>query len=136
MAEVSRLAGALLAETEGRFFLVGNTKEPCDWRAAGLEQPEAIDAVARPFIELHPRGAVNHRGLRLRLAVEGDALPRVLAERLLVRRNGSVSERLWHVIVGGDPEEPPVEGSVDAGWLGELPETVWEIVRDSVLRCL
>ena len=49
MARVGRLAGALLAETEGRYFLVGNTKEPCDFRALGVEPPPEIDALKRPF---------------------------------------------------------------------------------------
>ena len=45
MARVGRLAGAILAESHGHYFLVGNTKAPCDWRKAGFEPPADIDAV-------------------------------------------------------------------------------------------
>jgi hypothetical protein len=41
------------------------------------------------------------------------------------------------VIQRGDTEsidEP--EGAVDARWLGEIPAPVWQIVRDTVLRCV
>jgi hypothetical protein len=52
MARVGRLAGAILAETEGRYFLIGNTKEPCDFRSEGFEQPAAIDALKQAYIRL------------------------------------------------------------------------------------
>lgn len=136
MAVVGRLAGALLAETGGDYFLVGNTKEPCDWQAAGFAAPAEVNAAVRPYVALVTRGAVRLAGPRARVEVEGEALARLLAERLLIERNGSVSERLWRLVVapGG---EPPAEGAlVDARWLGEIPDPVWGIVRDTVLRCL
>ena len=53
VSRVGRLAGALLAETGGAYFLVGNLKRPCDFAAAGFEPPAApIDALARPFVPL------------------------------------------------------------------------------------
>lgn len=42
MALVGRLAGAILAETEGQFFLVGNPKVPCDFTAVGFDPPGVI----------------------------------------------------------------------------------------------
>ena len=136
MATICRLAGALVAETGGRYFLVGNTKEPCDWRAAGFAAPAQIDAVARPYVALVNEGPVRVPGTRVRVEIEGEDVARLLAERLLIERNGSVSERLWRLVVdrGG---EPSAEGAVvDARWLGEMPAPVWGIVRDTVLRCL
>ena len=137
MARVGRLAGAILAETGGEFFLVGNTKEPCDFEAAGFESPGEIDALERRYIRLAPRRAVELAAPYLRLDLEGEALAALLAERLLIERNASVSDRLWRLLI--DPsgqEELPEEEAVDARWLVEIPAPIWGIVRDTVLRCL
>ncbi len=137
MARVGRLAGALLAETGGEFFLVGNTKEPCDFEAAGFESPGEIDALERRYIRLAPRRAVELAAPHLRLDLEGEALAVLLAERLLIERNASVSDRLWRLLI--DPsgqEELPEDEAVDARWLAEIPAPIWGIVRDTVLRCL
>jgi hypothetical protein len=131
MARVGRLSGALLAESEGQFWLVGDLKEPCDFAKAGFEPPGEIDAKARPFVRLCPLGQVTLSAPSLRVSLEGEALARLLAERLVIERNGSVSERLWRLIThesGGAPE-------IDARWLIETPRHVWQIVRDNVLRC-
>ena len=137
MARVGRLAGALLAETCGEFFLVGNTKEPCDFEAAGFASPGEIDALERRYIRLAPRRAVELAAPYLRLELEGEALAALLAERLLIERNASVSDRLWRLLI--DPsgqEELPEDEAVDARWLAEIPAPIWGIVRDTVLRCL
>ena len=137
MARVGRLAGALLAETGGEFFLVGNTKEPCDFEAWGFESPGEIDALERRYIRLAPRRAVELAAPYLRLELEGEALAALLAERLLIERNASVSDRLWQLLM--DPsgqEELPEDEAVDVGWLAEIPAPIWGIVRDTVLRCL
>lgn len=137
MARVGRLAGAILAATEGRYFLVGNPKEPCDFAAAGFDDPGTIDALARPFVELRARRAVEIAPPALEIAVEGELLARRLAERFLITRNGSVSDRLWRLVF--DPEasgDDLREETIDARWLGEMPDPIWRIVRDAVLRCL
>jgi hypothetical protein len=59
---------------------------------------------------------------------------------MIIARNGSVSDRLWRLVLGGDGDgdaygDGDGGGVVDAGWLGEMPARVWGIVRDSVLRC-
>lgn len=136
MASVGRLAGALLVESEGRFFLVGSPKEPCDFRAAGFEDPGEIDARARPFVELRAMREIALDGPRLELDLAGEELARLLAERLLIERNGSVSERLWRLIAGaGDDHVEPSAGVVDADWLAQTPARVWRIVRETVLKC-
>ncbi len=137
MARVGRLAGALLAETGDEFFLIGNTKEPCDFEAAGFESPGEIDALERRYIRLAPRRAVELAAPYLRLDLEGEALARLLAERLLIERNASVSDRLWRLLI--DPsgqEELSEDEAVNVRWLAEIPAPIWEIVRDTVLRCL
>jgi hypothetical protein len=141
MARVGRLAGAILAETKGEYFLVGNTKSPCDWAKAGFEPPVAIDALARPYLRLARAGVVTLAAPWLELELEGEALAAALAERFLIERNGSVSDRLWRLVVQrGDPDAPPSEASpadaIDARWLGEMPAGIWKIVRDTVLRCV
>jgi hypothetical protein len=137
MARVGRLAGAILAETGGSFFLIGNTKEPCDFEAAGFEPPEAIDALKRPYVPLSARRAVEIRPPCLTLDLEGEQLAATLAERLLIERNGSVSERLWRLLMDpGGQDELPLDQPVDVRWLGEMPAPIWNIVRDTVLRCL
>ncbi|MGH8582397.1 MAG: precorrin-3B C(17)-methyltransferase, partial [Gammaproteobacteria bacterium] len=59
------------------------------------------------------------------------------ARRFLIERNGSVSDRLWRLVTGVDEEdEAPEAEELDAQWLVQVPDRIWEIVRDSVLRCL
>ena len=141
MARVGRLAGAILAETEGAYFLVGNTKRPCNWHGAGFEPPGDLDATARPFVRLARAAAapaIQVAGPWLLLPVEGVELARGLAARLLIDRNGSVSDRLWRLVLRGHPdaEEPPPDAVIDARWLCEVPAPIWDIVRAQVLRCL
>lgn len=137
MARVGRLAGAILAETGGEFFLIGNTKEPCDFEAAGFEAPGEIDALERRYLRLAPRREVELAAPYVTLDLEGEALAALLAERLLIERNASVSDRLWRLLVDpGGQEELAGDEVVDARWLGEIPAPIWGIVRDTVLRCL
>jgi hypothetical protein len=194
MARVGRLAGAILAETGGDYYLVGNPKQPCDWRAAGFEPPAGIDERseswgrgpagsaggegARPlWINERseswgrgPAGSAGGEGARplwinerseswgrgsvpavrlarcgtpalaapvLELDVEGEPLTRLLADAFVIARTGSVSERLWRLVIGlsddSDDDDPPAV--IAARWLGEMPPAVWRIVRDTVLRC-
>lgn len=130
-ARVSRLAGAILVESAGAYFLVGNPKEPCDLAAAGLEPPaEPIDAMARPFVRLAQAAPVTLRAPVLELDLAGEAAAARLAAAFVIERNGSVSERLWRLVLGDAPEHV-----VDARWLGQLPLPVWQVVRDAVLKC-
>jgi hypothetical protein len=55
---------------------------------------------------------------------------------MLIERNGSVSERLWRAVLGVDDAGDAPRGPVAARWLLEVPESVWRVVRDAVLRCL
>src|SRR5260370_42010473 len=105
MARVGRLAGALLVETEGNFFLVGNTKEPCDWAAHGFEAPPKIDATERPWLRLRQVARASVIGPHLVVELEGEALARELAGRMLIERNGSVTDRLGRLALGVDDED-------------------------------
>jgi hypothetical protein len=135
MSRVARLAGALLVETQGRYFLVGNPKGPCDLAAAGFApSAEPVDAMVRPWIELEPRGPIKLAAPVLDYGLDGLAAITKLADQLVIPRNASVSDRLWRLIIGMIDDEP-VPDVVDARWLSEAPERVWSIVRDAVLKC-
>jgi hypothetical protein len=56
-----------------------------------------------------------------------DELAAIVKARLTITRNDSVSERLWRLITS--------DGNTRAEWLIAMPTAVWEIVRDTVLRC-
>lgn len=136
MARVGRLAGAILAETRGECYLVGNTKVPCDWVAAGFEPPGEIDALARPFIRLSPLRPLEIDPPCLIVDVEDEALPGLLTDLFVIQRTGSVSERLWSLVTGESQEDDRRQSEVtQARWLGEVPLPIWQIVRDAVLRC-
>lgn len=136
MALVGRLAGAILAETEGQFFLVGNPKEPCDFASVGFDPPGVINALERPFVRLSPRRPVQVPQPCLTMAVEGEALARLLVDRFVIQRNGSVSDRLWRLVTDPKRENRAVpDGNIDARWLGEIPAEIWHIVREAVLKC-
>jgi hypothetical protein len=136
MARVSRMAGAILAETRGEFFLIGNIKEPCNFEKQGFEKPRG-DAMNCPYVRLTAKHELLIAAPFLVVDFEGESLARVLAERFLIERNGSVSERLWRLVTdpSGEEEPLPKEGLI-CQWLVELPSEIWQIVRDSVLRCL
>lgn len=136
MAIVGRLAGAILAETEGQFFLVGNPKEPCDFAAAGFESPGIVDAMKRPFIRLLPLRPVQVPQPYVRMQVEGEAVAQLLVDRFLIPRNGSVSDRLWRLVTDPRQEHRTTAiGTVDGRWLAEMPAEIWRIVRETVLKC-
>ncbi len=136
MARIGRLAGAILAETEGRFFLVGNPKEPCDFAAVGFEPPGVMNAMERPFIRLSPLSPVQVPPPYMTMDVEGEALARLLVDRFVIQRNGSVSDRLWRLVTDPKQEQRAVpDGEIDARWLGKIPVEIWNIVRETVLKC-
>jgi hypothetical protein len=122
------MAGALIAESNRQYFLVGDFKEPCDLAAAGFE-PCEIDVAKRRWTRLLPTRTIYLSLPQLTLDLEGEPLAELLAERMLIERNGSVSERLWRVILSGATEQ------VDVRWLAAVPAHVWNIVRDPVLKC-
>jgi hypothetical protein len=133
MAQVGRLVGAIIAVTGDDIYLVGDTKEPCDFQRFGLENPPERNVLAQPYIKVQARGPFAIEGLRLEIDLEGEALPQLLVDTFLIFRNGSVSERLWRLCLQYCPE--PVNAVVPAHWLRHVPRGIWDMVRDSVLRC-
>jgi hypothetical protein len=117
MARIGRWMGAIVVESGGAHWLVGNPKEPCAEVPDALEPPY-VRALAAPV----PLGGA--------LALDdgdGETVARAVAQKLVIQRNGSVSERLWRLVTS--------EGQSRAQWIIDIPAPVWEIVRDTVLRC-
>jgi hypothetical protein len=140
-ARLSRLAGALLLAGNGFYFLIGNTKEPCDWATIGFEQPAEGDAATLRVRRLIPTADEPSLGpAALSVLINGQPVETIaerLADRLLIRRNASFSERLWRIVTGASDEHPTaLPAEADVTWLIAMPERVWEIVRDTALKCL
>ena len=133
MAQVGRLVGSIIALSGNDIYLVGDCKEPCDFHRYGLEFPEERNVLERPYILLSRRGEFQLEGPRLQIDLEGEALPQLLVDMFLIFRNGSVSERLWRLCLQYCPNES--QGVFDANWLTHMPRGIWEIVRDTILRC-
>src|ERR1700712_2236659 len=130
MAQVARMDGAVLAHTGSHYYLVGDLKRPCDFKAHGFEPPaQQVNALERPYIELQHTRKVIMDTPNIFVPLEGEALPKLLAARLLIDRNGSVSDRLWRLILGETDENPRVPATQDAHWFTETPERGWDIVR-------
>jgi hypothetical protein len=133
MAQIARLAGAVLAHTDGRYYLIGNTEAPCDFAEAGFETPgDPIDAGKRPYIELKAVAPVPLEPTVISVDLEGSKLVQLLVERLLVG-NGAVSDALWSLIVGESEDTPDVPGELEAAWFVQMPKRVWDAVRSGVL---
>jgi hypothetical protein len=137
MAYVTRLAGAILASSEGEYFLVGDLKTPCDFDAAGFQSPGELDVKERPFIRLTATaGPRLPQEPVLLMDLEGEALAQKLADCFIIKRNGSISDRLWRLVMESSKTTSLGElPAVDGRWLAGTPDEVWEAVRDSVLRC-
>lgn len=137
MAIVGRLAGAIILKTDRSLYMIGDRKEPLDWDAHGLVPLADRDLVKQPSVRLELREA----GLKLEspcLLIRDEAedlLTEKLVERFIIFRNGSVSERLWSIVTESSERSREDPQYIDANWLMETPADVWEIVRDSVLRC-
>ena len=137
MARVGRLEGAILAETQGAYYLVGYTKAPCDWERVGFVRPSELPGLEQPYMRLSGALVGEFEGAHLTMQLEGEDLARSLSRLFLVARNGSVSERLWRMVVNPEGDlDLPAAGAIDATWLERTPPQIWQIVRDAVLRCV
>lgn len=136
---LSRLAGALLLAGDHRFFLIGQTKEPCDWARVGFVAPAELEPGSNGVRLLQPATDTPIvSGDVLDVTAPGmsvEDIATVLANRFLIRRNASVSERLWRIVTGVSEENETVVDT-HAAWLLVMPERVWDVVRDAALRCL
>ncbi len=117
---VGRYAGSIVIDDGARQILVGNPKEPC----------AVTDTLEPPFVRaLDERVALSGCVLAVEHG-DADALARLISDKLVITRNGSVSERLWRVVTN-----QAASGELRAQWLVEIPPAVWNIVRDAMLKC-
>ncbi|GIX43487.1 MAG: hypothetical protein KatS3mg129_3220 [Leptospiraceae bacterium] len=133
MFELFRLAGAILLKHNHTFYLIGNLKEPCNFNEYGFKDTE-VDPLKNPYITLN---IIDETKISLfkeptfiietNLSIEEVA--KQLANKLLIKRNGSVSERLWNLIKDNQKNQ-------NITWLIEIPNEIWEIVRENVLKCV
>jgi len=132
VSKIYRLAGAILAETNGEYYLVGELKEPCDFEKHGFEKPSESDP-DQPvkYKKLKRLGLVSVEEERLEMETQGEELAELLFNRFVIPRNYSVSDRLWRVVT-----VKKKNGITDARWLEQMPNEVWEIVRENILKCL
>lgn len=131
-ARIYRLAGAVLAESRGDYYLVGELKEPCNFEECGFEKPPESDP-DKPvkYRKLKTVGPVALDSEYLEMETHGEELAELLFGRFVIPRNGSVSDRLWRAVT------VKAENNVtDARWLEQMPDEVWQIVRESLLKCL
>jgi len=135
MSSIFRLAGAMIAQCGQRYYLVGDQKEPLDFPAHGFEPVPDRNVTQQNFVELQVSGPVISEGPLLEMNLSDEELAKKLSYFFLIRRNGSVSERLWDMVIQCSKPSLIQAGHVDGQWLADMPEEVWDIVRDSVLRC-
>jgi hypothetical protein len=133
VSKVTRLAGAILAETNGDYYLIGELKEPCDFLKYGFQTPpESAPENPVKYKKLTVAGPVSsEEGACLEMETQGEDLAELLFRRFVILRNYSVSDRLWRVaILKGDKD-----GRADGRWLEQMPDDVWDIVRENILKC-
>ena len=132
VSKIYRFAGAILAETSGEYYLVGELKEPCDFEKHGFEKPAESDP-DHPvkYKKLKTLGPVSLDGECLEMEMQGQELAELLFKRFVIPRNYSVSDRLWSVVTVKSKN-----GITDARWLEQMPDEVWQIVRENILKCL
>ncbi len=132
VSNVYRLAGAILAETNGDYYLVGELKEPYDFEKHGFEKPfESDPDHPVKYKILKTLGPVSVEEEHLEMETQGEALAELLFRRFVILRNYSVSDRRWRAAT-----VKKKIGMADARWLEQMPDEVWEIVRENILKCL
>jgi hypothetical protein len=131
------MAGAIVAKTNDAYYMVGDRKQPLNFAEYGFHEIPERDPKEQPIVKLETLGdrEVKMESPQLLMDVEGEELAERLKELFMIHRNGSISERLWGLV--GESSEPLDDQPdvIDARWLSQTPLEVWEIVRDSMLRC-
>ena len=134
MAKAGRLAGSILMESENEYYIVGDIKEPCKWEERGFADPGERNVLEEPWLRLsrNSNDVKWDDDATLVFSGEGSRFAEKLVDSFMIFRNGSISERLWGLVTESSEQE---ENMVNAQWLIDTPDDIWEIVRDSVLRC-
>lgn len=142
MGQVGRLAGAVLARSGERWFLVGEPKVPLDLAAHGFREVGRLAHGGHEIIELAREGpaageparapapgGAEAPALPLTMPLEGEALARRLHDIFVITRNNSVSERLFRFL------DAAQRGSPDLTWLALAPPEAIALMREGLLKC-
>ncbi len=131
MGEIGRLAGAVLARSGERWFLVGEPKVPLDLAAHRLREVGRLRHGEHEIVELtrDETGARDPLALPFTMPLEAEALARRLHDVFVITRNNSVSERLFRFLDGAQ------RGSPDLTWVALAPPEAIALIRDGLLRC-
>ncbi len=169
-----RLKGALILihhKEHDSLCLIGDLKEPCDFSIYGFElandgqDSEGVLIEKTRFLRRIPRANQENE----KDVIHSDAIflenPSAsvskinqlndhLAQIFLIKRNLSVSERIWNLLIdtsklGNQGEKDVIaqrcglerhgiviDTLVHAKWLTTIPLPIWQIVRDQILRCI
>lgn len=133
---IARLAGGIVFRSGTRYFLVGDLKEPCSFEEFGFQQPKREGTADRQWVELHQLEPPREIRLDFNIAIGlvGESGAQEVYRRFAIYRNSSISERLMNLVNEVSPRGR--DGSViDASWLSDTPQAVWDMVRDTVLKC-
>ncbi|MCM8531007.1 MAG: hypothetical protein NE330_07600 [Lentisphaeraceae bacterium] len=133
MSKLGLIHGAFLFETEGRYFQVGDTKEPANYESAGFEKPVDFDPMESHFTELTITGKPEIKEPYLTFKDEGEELCEKIYQRLVIGRNASTSTRMWYLFF--DADEYSGQRVIDIQWLLDIPAEIWEIIQDEVWSC-
>ena len=133
MSKLAFIHGAYLVESEGRYFQVGNTKEPANYEKAGFVAPQNFVPLEQKYVELEVCGTPEIKEPYVTFTEEGEGLCEKVYQRLVIKRNASTSTRMWYLFF--DAEEYSGQRVIDLQWLMEIPAEIWEIIQDEVWTC-
>lgn len=130
---LGRLGGAVLYETDGEYYLIGNLKQPCNFEDFGFFTPE--ETIGR-CVKLRIGNRELAESFVFPYLIQGGTSPEDIYEKFSVYRNSSISERLF-TLVRDNSDKVIWKGTEysDLRWIGSMPLPVWNIVRESILKC-
>jgi hypothetical protein len=133
MSKLGLIHGAFLLETQGKFFQIGDTKEPANYEKIGFEKPASFDPMESHYTPLNTIGSPEIKEPYLEFNDEGEELCEKLYNKLVINRNASTSTRMWYLFF--DAEEYSGQKTINVQWLLDIPVEIWEIVQDEVWSC-
>ena len=133
MTKLGLIHGAFVVETNGEYYQVGDVKGPGDYTSFGFVKPVDFDPVNTPYIKLELCGEAKIAEPYITFDDEGEEVCQKIFDRLVIKRNGSTSTRMWYLFF--DAEEYSGQKIIHLQWLLDIPEEIWEIVQDEVWSC-
>lgn len=135
---IARLCGAIVFRSEGHYFLIGELKEPCVFEEYGFELPQREGTADRHWVELRLKDPCVQSKLNFSVALNfsGPLGANQVYRSFAIYRNSSISERLMNLVLDVSPRfQLKEQEMIDARWLSGLPFSIWQMIRDSILKC-